>query len=254
MSEALPNEAKSPTAYAAAIARYISDPSTIRARTIDAWGRAPSVDACKALRATALEERDEFSRYWAARSTEQKDRHTPENYPCGHERSMENTWHNGDREKCRECFERQRGIIARRLSVRHMFEAPVVSEPTPVRPEETIPMTLAPSRRVLLMASKLFLLPVDVITSKSRDKRVVRARWAVIYTLRTVLGWTMLKSGQFVNISDHTTVRYTVREAAALIERDEWFAQVCARLADIATAERPKVEGVLVDALMRDAA
>lgn len=249
-----PDLAQNPTQYASAIARYISDPSTIRARTIDSWGRAPSIDQCRELRAKALEVRDEFSRYWEARSTEQRDRHTPDNYPCGHERSMENTWHCGDRARCRECFERKRGIIARRLSVRQMFERPPADEPQPVRLEESIPMTLAPSRRVLLLASKMFLLPVDVITSKSRDKRTVRARWAVIYTLRTVLGWTMLKSGQFVNISDHTTVRYTVREATALIERDEWFAEACARLADIATAERPKVAADLVDDLMRNAA
>lgn len=250
-----PDLAQTPTQYASAIARYISDPSTIRARTIDSWGRAPTVDQCRDLRAAALEERDEFSRYWAARATEPKDRETPDNYPCGHERSMENTWHNGDREKCRECFERKRGIIARRLIVRQMFESPQdVAEIKPVRPEESIPMTLAPSRRVLLLTSKVFVLPVAVITSKSRDKRIVRARWAVIYTLRQTLGWTMTQTAAFVGLTDHTTVRYALRESAALIERDEWFAQMCQRLADIATAERPKVAADLVDDLMRDAA
>lgn len=249
-----PDLAQTPLQYASAIARYISDPSTIRARTIDTWGRAPSIDQCRELRTAALSERDEFSRYWAARATELKDRYTPDNYPCGHERSMENTWHNGDREKCRECFERQRGIIARRLTVRQMFEAPTATEVKPARPEESVPLTLAPSRRVLLLASKMFMLPVETITSKARDKRIVRARWAVIYTLRNTLGWTMPRAGQFVNLNDHTTVRYTLREAAALIERDEWFAQMCQRLAAIASEPMPKVADGLVDALMRDAA
>lgn len=46
-------ETKTPIALAAKLAEYISDPSTIRARVKDHFGRAPSVDYCAKLRRKA---------------------------------------------------------------------------------------------------------------------------------------------------------------------------------------------------------
>lgn len=47
----------SPTSYAARLATYISDPSTIRARTLDYFGRAPSLDQCRNLRNVEVNKR-----------------------------------------------------------------------------------------------------------------------------------------------------------------------------------------------------
>ena len=40
-----------PTAYAEHLASYIADPSTVRVRTLQAYGRAPSLDQCRKFRA-----------------------------------------------------------------------------------------------------------------------------------------------------------------------------------------------------------
>lgn len=42
-----------PYAYARSLANYIADPSTIRTRTIELFGRAPPVDICARMRAEA---------------------------------------------------------------------------------------------------------------------------------------------------------------------------------------------------------
>ena len=46
-----------PTSYAARLATYISDPSTIRARTLEYFGRAPSVEQCRNLRNVEVNKR-----------------------------------------------------------------------------------------------------------------------------------------------------------------------------------------------------
>lgn len=252
-----PDQATTPYRYAASIARYISAPSTIRARTIDAWGRAPSHDDCAKLRAEAMQENAAYQRLCEARATPDRDRHIVdlESYQCGHERSMENTAHKGDKEVCRECLDARRSRIVRRLRVEQSNMLIDSLEPVvpPTRHEDTIPLTLISSRRVMVLASKLFDIPAEHITGKTRDRAAVRARWAIMYTLRITMGWSFPDVARFVGLNDHTTALYAAKQSSLLIESNPWFAGVCARLSAIALADAPKVSSDLVDLLMREA-
>jgi len=80
-----------PHSYAARIAHWISDPSTIRLRTSEMYGRdrAPSIEECRAFREKA---------------TTKRDRRTPEMFGCGHDREPMNIIEYSDgREKCMIC-------------------------------------------------------------------------------------------------------------------------------------------------------
>lgn len=51
---------RGPTEYARQIARYIRDPSKVRANTMNEWGRAPSLAKCAALINAAGQDREAF--------------------------------------------------------------------------------------------------------------------------------------------------------------------------------------------------
>ena len=57
-----------PSSFARYLASYVSDPSTIRARTIDQFGRAPSVDECRAMREAHLSIRKQGERKMESRA------------------------------------------------------------------------------------------------------------------------------------------------------------------------------------------
>ena len=58
---------ETPAAYARQIA-YVACPSTIRARTLDMYGRAPSLEDCARYRAEYLEEKEKFRAKCEARA------------------------------------------------------------------------------------------------------------------------------------------------------------------------------------------
>lgn len=244
--------AQTPREYAGLIARYISDPSTIRTRTMDQFGRAPSLEDCKGLRQAALDRIERFRIDCEARSTDLKKPVMLDTFECGHERSMENTWLKGNRERCFKCYRDKRTAIAKSLNILNLV-ADQPDAPTE-RFEDAISSSHAPSKRVLLLAARLFNMPVELILSRSRKKPIVQARWAVMLALRKTLGWSLPQTGQFVSISDHTSVRYAIQQAEALIERDAKFAEACQRLCDIAVIERPKVSGDILELLAKVAA
>lgn len=99
----------SPEAYASNLARYISDPSTIRARTIEWWGRAPSVERCKALRAKHVAKVSE------GETREIYKVHTGA-FSCGHDRSEENSyWMETGTQVCKTCRRARMAEAQRRL-------------------------------------------------------------------------------------------------------------------------------------------
>lgn len=49
-----------PRNYARQLARYIRDPSTIRARTLGEWGRAPSISECREMIVEATAQRERY--------------------------------------------------------------------------------------------------------------------------------------------------------------------------------------------------
>jgi chromosomal replication initiator protein len=92
----------SPISYASYLAGYISDPSTIRARVLSEYGRAPSVEQCRNLRNAKLSERKRVDGYNLCDS-----RFRPL-FRCGHPETDDNIiiGINGI-DKCRTCEERK---------------------------------------------------------------------------------------------------------------------------------------------------
>jgi hypothetical protein len=73
----------SPRHYAQHIAKHIKDPSTIRVRTLEHWGRAPSIEQCRAIR-QRIEQANRKD--WLNLAPDHKD----VEFTCGHERIPEN--------------------------------------------------------------------------------------------------------------------------------------------------------------------
>lgn len=84
-------------AMAEHLASYISDPSTIRIRVLEHFGRAPSVEECRKIRA----------RVSSARSAKEQPRRVQHDYSkfaCGHSRDLDNiTLRPNGTESCKTC-------------------------------------------------------------------------------------------------------------------------------------------------------
>jgi hypothetical protein len=79
-----------PASYAKYLASYISDPSTIRARTLGYFGKAPTLEQCRELREKIA---------WKPVGRKEKP------FDCGHIRTAENTFEYSDgKEKCLTCY------------------------------------------------------------------------------------------------------------------------------------------------------
>lgn len=92
-----------PISYAAHLAGYISDPSTIRARVLDEYGRAPSLEQCRNLRAAKLAERKSIEGYILCADRYRR------SFRCGHPETDENTimCENGY-DRCKTCEDKRR--------------------------------------------------------------------------------------------------------------------------------------------------
>jgi hypothetical protein len=99
-----------PQSYAKHLAGYIADPSTIRVRVLEYFDRAPSVEQCAKFRAAATSKgKREAARY------EAKDRP----YPCGHERTPDNTiWAGDHAERCKACRRQLEAAASERYRAR----------------------------------------------------------------------------------------------------------------------------------------
>lgn len=119
-----------PQAYAARIASYIADPKTIRIRTLEYYGRAPSLEQCAKLRARA-----EFERLYGNDARRFRAADPKAEFACGHDQTDANTHliDNG-REVCAICH-RKAARDAARQPTAAMFPAwyqpPVAAKPVP---------------------------------------------------------------------------------------------------------------------------
>lgn len=90
-------EFTTPATYAAHLAGYISDPSTIHIRTREQFGRAPSVEECRKLREKVTAPANARKGIYTGR------------FPCGHDRSDANTvWLSLNHDACKQCSEAKR--------------------------------------------------------------------------------------------------------------------------------------------------
>jgi len=251
----MPDYATNHFQYAKALARYISDPSTIRARTLDHWGRAPTVDQCRNLRHAQEETRNRFRKSCDKRATELVDRRLSDEtkFQCGHPRTMENTELSGENEKCRKCQNAKREALATRmLTQAEALEAQASGPECQLAAGDMrFAHHLSAKARVLALAAHINNMSVADILSKSRFRQHVRARWQVMLALRSV-NMSLPVIVEAVGIKDHTTAVYAMRQGAILLAEDEAFAASVDRLKAIARAQPPKVDADVVAQFMRE--
>lgn len=178
---------KGPVNYAAQLARYIRDPSTIRARTINEWGRAPSLDAIKGFIADSQAQRDIFRAEVEGLGESDEDEVDFVVRPLA------------------EVTRRQQADNERRNNVLH-FTAPVFTDPA--KPLECF----KPSEIIAGVATLMKCAPDD-ITGTSQYNLHVRARTIVCHLLRQ-RGLSYPAIGRRIN-RDHTTVMTAVRRFEA---------------------------------------
>ena len=101
-----------PQAYAARLAAYISDPKTIRVRTLEYYGRAPSVEQCAKLRAKA-----EYERLYGVEARRFRAPDPKASFACGHYQDEANTYlTEKGREICAACYRAAQRAAAKQLA------------------------------------------------------------------------------------------------------------------------------------------
>jgi|GEM_PF-6302440 len=231
---------ETPFAYAARLARYISDPSTIRARTLDQWGHAPSKEQCASLRAEAIKDRQEYREEAERRATPMRRYCTSDNFDCGHERSDTNTYYIGNREACRArqkaAQDRLREQAKRKAQAqarwRESMEAErqrSVEQAGRINTASPVSRHLSARQRIIARASELTgLSPADIV-SRKRIKPIVHARFAAIHAMRS-RGLSTPVIAAAVGLTDHTTVAHALKRADDMMERDSGFRDLCREL------------------------
>ena len=194
-----------PESYARHLATYISDLSTIRAHTINAWGRAPSLDRIANYRDKHLGNRGPSGRRQAALPR-------PEYFRCGHEISEGNAYRNraGSRlcKTCRDEREAQQSARARKRAstaeqLKH-FERQGVSIVTEVPPARSTFLI----GDLLDRAARAFLITRDDLISQTRAMQFVYARAVVAKVLRE-RGMSFPQIGKHMN-RDHSSIKNLV--------------------------------------------
>jgi Bacterial dnaA protein helix-turn-helix len=199
------DQAPTPLNYAKQLAGYISDPSKVRAMTVNYWGRGPSVDQCRNL----IEARRQPVR--RARCQERFGR----NFKCSHPQTEENTIITIDGiDTCKTCAklkssvkERERERAAAIMRAQREKNAKLekaraeyikaLAEPAqPTRP-------LFP-REVIADVERLFMLEPGSVVGGNRLARYVEARATAAYILHS-RGLSYPHVGRIMN-RDHSTI------------------------------------------------
>lgn len=246
---------ETPEAYARRLAKYISDPSTIRARTVDHWGRAPSLTQCANMRAKVEREKREFRKACEQRATPLGRYVTDDDFPCGHERSDDNTYYTGNREACRTCQREAQDKMRAELEWERARKAKAVQHQRvldELRPVAT-PIHVSPRDRVLARAAELTGLAVSDIISGRRFRPLVRARFAVIHALNS-LKFSSPQIARMVNIKDHTSILHAFEMINIRRGREKDFDRLCLEL-EAAAINRPvPISAEVISQFVREAA
>tara|TARA_R110000868_G_scaffold410473_1_gene698590 strand:+ start:924 stop:1559 length:636 start_codon:yes stop_codon:yes gene_type:complete len=210
---------------AARLATYISDPSTIRVRVLETFGKAPSLAKCRELRARIATPKQERTSYYAERFRQKCDRHsgTYELDADGFER-------------CVECLaekhlDQQRTVdrenrIERAQKAAKRVQA--VRLATLARNLSTMPKpVLFPD--LLNGVAAAFKITPDDITGIDRRRLYVDARAALVRILRQ-RGSSFPMIGKRLN-RDHSSIIYLEQTFDIRAKRNPLIALVVERLA-----------------------
>lgn len=220
-------EYASPVQYAKYLAGYISDPSTIRARVKDEFGRAPSVDVIRKIRAEKLKT-PRVDGYQLCDS-----RYRPL-FKCGHPETEDNIVIaiNGI-DKCRQCEEQKARIAKereekRRETLRRKLEQEKAireaQDRTNIQAILQIILDTAPTKRprigteVIREVAEIFKIQPSDIVGRDRSQIYVDARCAVTLIMRE-RGLSYPQIGRFMD-RDHSSIVNLTKKAARRIERN----------------------------------
>ena len=220
-------EFTSPVNYAKYLAGYISDPTTIRARVKEEFGRSPSVDIIRKIREEAVKSKrvEGFSLC--------ESRYRPL-FKCGHPETEDNIviGLNGI-DKCRQCEEEKARIAkAREANRREVLRRKLEQEKAVREAARRVDMEKAlrtiletpPTNRprlgteVIRQVAEMFKMEPSDIIGKDRHEIYIDARCAVALIMRE-RGLSYPQIGRFME-RDHSTVINLTRKAAKRIERN----------------------------------
>lgn len=178
----------SPYAYARHLARYIRDASTIRARTLDTFGRSPPRDIIADMIADARK---------------------PEPEPKGWFQGCDGWQDDGSDWKPRGLVQAER-IAARPRLVLIEPDAPYNEPPRPI----------VTAFDIIDAIARCFDMSGADMTGKGRFRHIVRARNCAAYVLHK-RGNSFPRIGKFLGGRDHSTVIHAVRQFEAHATAEE---------------------------------
>lgn len=206
-----------PTSYARYLAGYINDPSTIRVRVKEEFGRSPSVDIIKAI----IETRQAKDKV----ANQECDARFRSRFTCGHPETADNILlgENG-RDYCRTCEEAKINVKRQRELDKHMRERAAIAlkeaerDARLVKIEKSIKtiLTTEPKRprlggETIKAVANYFKLEASDIVGRKGSRIFVDARIAVTLIMRDRdLSYPQI--GRFLN-RDHTTIIHLARMA-----------------------------------------
>lgn len=209
-----------PTSLAARFAKYMTDPSTVRARVKDHFGRAPSVQQCANLiQAVRKTEKREY--YF-------RDTRLYENFKCDHERDDTNllltkggeyvclTCHKAKKARLEKLAkaqadqERYRQQVEQELARRAEEEALARQEADRLGITQAFKNHPPIATQIIFRTADAFKVSVRDLMSKDRCPLLVRARMVICVALRE-RGHSYPRIAQYINRIDHTSVIYLVK-------------------------------------------
>lgn len=192
---------KGPASYVSQLARYIRDPSTIRARCMNEWGRAPSINEIRVLMANEERKRSTYRREWEK---------------LGEDEADENDF----------CVRPTPFAVSEQLAAVHRAAntLPFDAQAIIAAPSSNDGMAFLNSATIIAKVARIMKVTPDDIAGPSRKARIVSARKVVTYILRQ-RGWSFPKIATRLNRSDHTSaVHYFKSFEAKADERMRWIA------------------------------
>jgi hypothetical protein len=209
----------SPALYAKSLA-YLSDPSTIRARVRDHFGRAPSLEQCARYRQDYLRDRIVRTPHGGLKPFD----------PCKHPRTAENiiesgVW--GQHESCRICSETAKPPESRRAyRTRRKTEREVAARAAKTAEHDRTIRNARTADDLIAFVAERFNVTVEAITGRERYPWLTCARWMVSAVL-VGKGWSTPRAGAAIK-RDHTTVIYALKHLPDRCAADPWLAQAFA--------------------------
>lgn len=227
------DEARSPIEYAERLARYINDPSTIRARTLNQFGSAPSIEKCRELRAAA-----------SVTNIIPIEKRGVRPFKCGHDRSDDNCLllESGN-VVCRICDDDRSARVERQVREAQARAAELEVQLTALREanrraeelrkqidDESAPRrTFVSTKDIIRLAANVAGITVAEMMGPGRSTKFVQARFAV-YLVSQERGLSTPEIGRRVGGRDHSSVLHGIARAKDMEKRDPEFARIMARL------------------------